>query len=335
MRVLSQLKNKNHRVMLLSAGVGATMICLQANNANAAAINVALANDSTTATTGNATNSGINPITYTPATSTIAAATGQTYDAADVNDSGTTWNSIESVSTAPTTASVGVTTVLYQTGLPLVDSSGATTPITLSVSAVEGNGKSDFIHTGHNDAAGPDTNSLAPSPANSTSSNGLDGYGGAGAAHAELMGSSWVANGASDGMSFTLNGLTPNGSYNFYVYAAGVSSGQGATFAMSAANGGASAIVNGDTTKEFRSVFMADGFTLVPAGESWNTLVGTADATGSLTFTALASETTGAVKPAVDGFQFQAVTSVTTPEPASLGLLAVGGLALLGRRRKA
>src|SRR6202012_2354087 len=78
MRVLSQLKNKNYRLMLLSAAVGATMICLQANHANAAAINVALANDSTTTTNTGATNSGITPITYTPPTATIAAAPGQT-----------------------------------------------------------------------------------------------------------------------------------------------------------------------------------------------------------------------------------------------------------------
>jgi hypothetical protein len=294
-----------------------------AGRANASAIDVALANFSTTTTTGNLTNSGINPITYTPVHVSIPVAPGKTYDAADLTDTGTTWNSLQTVSTVPTTVSVGVTQVLYEQNIPLVDSSGATTSVTLNASAIESNGKADAIHTGHNDAAGAGTDGLAPGPSTT-----LDGYGtDAGAAHLELMNTAWVANGAAEGVSFTLNGLTAGGSYDLYVYGAGIANGQGATFTMASANGSASASTNSSTSSAFRSVFQADGVTPVAAGESWNVLAFNADSNGSATFTALASETTGAVKPSIDGFQIDAV-----PEPASLGLIALGGLVL--RRRK-
>jgi PEP-CTERM motif len=320
-----QAKSSIHRVRSSTKVLAAMAIASAfiAGRAHASAIDVALANFSTTTTTGNATNSGINPITYTPVHVTIPVASGKTYDAADLTDTGTTWNSLQSVSTTPTTVSSGVTQVLYEQNIPLVDSSGATTSVTLNASAIESNGKTDAIHTGHNDAAGAGTDGLAPGPSTT-----LDGYGtDAGAAHLELMNTAWVANGAAEGVSFTLNGLTPDGSYDLYVYGAGTVNGQGATFAMAAANGGASATTNSSTSSEYRSVFAADGVTPVTAGESWNMLVGTADNSGSLTFTAMASETTGAVKPSIDGFQIDAV-----PEPGSLGLIALAGLAL--RRRK-
>jgi hypothetical protein len=143
----------------------------------------------------------------------------------------------------------------------------------------------------------------------------------------ELMNTAWVANGAAEGVSFTLNGLTAGGSYDLYVYGAGSANGQGATFTMASANGSATASTNSSTSSAFRSVFQADGVTPVAAGESWNVLAFNADNSGSATFTALASETTGAVKPSIDGFQIDAV-----PEPSALGLIALAGIAL--RRRK-
>jgi hypothetical protein len=213
--------------------------------------------------------------------------------------------------------------VLYEQKLPLVDSSGNATSVTMNVSAIESNGKSDYIHTGHNDAAGAGTDGLAPNPAYSSS---LDGYGtDAGAAHDELMNTSWVANGTAEGVAFVLNGLTPDASYDLYFYAAGSSNGQGATFAMAAANGGGTASTNSSATSAYRSVFQADGVTPVPAGESWNMIPFTADNTGSVSFTALASP--GGVKPAINGFQIDSV-----PEPSALGLIALSALAL--RRRK-
>lgn len=311
-------------VKLIAAAATAIGLSL-AGHARASAINVALANYSTSTTTHADTtdNSGIDPITYTPVQVTIPVAPGQTYDAADTADTGTIWNSLQSVNTAPSVASSGVTNVLYEQNIPLADSMGNATTVTLNVSAIEPDTKADYIHTGHNDGkTGAD--GLTANPASA-----LDGYGtDAGAAHMELMNTAWVANGKSDGMQFTLNGLAPHGNYTLYFYGAGTSLGQGASLTMDAANGGASAATNADTTSEYYSVFGADGITPVPAGESWNVLSFNADANGSATFSALASETTGAIKPSLDGFQIQ----TAVPEPASLGLLALGALAL--RRRK-
>ncbi len=197
----------------------------------------------------------------------------------DITDTGTLWNSIASVSTPPTSASsVAGQQVVYQTGIPLTDSSGAATSVTLNVSAIEGLAKSDFIHTGHNDAAPAGTGPNGSLPSNPAST--PDGFG-TGAAHNELMNTTWVANGATDGMAFTFNGLTPLAVYNLYVYGAGSVNGQGAAFALDPTNGGATGSTNSDTTNAYRSVFGPGGIDPAPEkGLSWNLLTGTADSSG-------------------------------------------------------
>jgi hypothetical protein len=323
------------------AGVLALAVCGvvgMTSHANAAAINVALANHSTTTTTTNAGNSTIDPVTYTPMHVNIPVAPGQTYDAADTTDVGTMWNSLQSVTTVP--AANGGTTpinVLYESAIPLVDSSGTATSVTLNVSAIEPAAKADSIHTGQQTAAG--TDGLLPNPGSTSAGTGANnGWGVSGSAQQELMGNEWISNGAAEGMIFSLSGLAA-GTYNIYVYGSGTNNGQGATFTLDPSNviTTAAATTNSNTASEFHSVFDSTGINPTPElGLSWNLLTGTVGANGILTFTATASETSGPVKPGVNGFQIDAVAGgVTTPEPASLGVLAIGGLSLLARRRKA
>jgi hypothetical protein len=339
MRVLPNVSINANSRLALSAAICAAVVCAQANLVHAAAINVALANHSTTTTTTNANNSTIDPVTYTPMHVTIPVAPGQTYDAADTTDTGTTWNSLQSVSTVPATNTSGANVnVLYQQNLPLVDSSGAITAATLNVSEILPNNKGDAIHTGQQTAAG--TDGLVPNPGSTAAGTGANnGWGTSGSAQQELMGNEFIANGSAEGMIFTLDGLTA-GTYNVFVYGGGTTDGQGATFTLDPSNvpaGGTAAVAtNSDTSNLYHSVFDSSGTNPTPEkGLSWNMLTATVGASGILTFSATASETTGAVKPAVNGFQIDAVAGVATPEPASLGVLAIGGLALLARRRKA
>jgi hypothetical protein len=224
-----------------------------------------------------------------------------------------------------------VQAVLFEQDLPLVNSANAATAVTMNVSLIESNGKTDFIHT-NGTAPAADSNGLGPNPSNSAAVTGTgpDGYGTTGASHEELMTPSWITNGAAEGYLITLNGLTPNGMFNLYVYGAGSANGQGGTFTLTdssgVATGGGSVTTNSGSTTLYKSVFEADGTTLVTAGESWNKIAAVADNTGSLSFEELFS--VSGTKPAINGFQIDAV-----PEPASLGLLALGGLGLLGRRR--
>jgi hypothetical protein len=330
---------RSRSTALAGAAVGtvAAAMCgtfISAGAARAASINVALANSTTAATTGNTSNLGINPISYTPKITSIPLAPSVNYDAADTHDSGTDWNSIQAVSTAPTSAATGVQNVLYEQNLSLVDSSGAATAVTLNVSAIESNGKADFIHPNGTVVTG--TDGLAPNPANSTpvTGTGPDGYGVSGASHNELMTPSWIANGAAEGFLFTLNGLAPFGSYNLYVYGAGSANGQGGTFTLTdssgVATGGGSVTTNSVAAALNKSVFGAPSGTgndpSTEKGLSWNVITATADSTGSLSFSELQSGDT--IKPAMNGFQIDAV-----PEPTSLGLMLLTGAGLLGRRR--
>jgi hypothetical protein len=116
--------------------------------------------------------------------------------------------------------------------------------------------------------------------------------------------------------------------FSLYVYGSGTTNGQGGVFTLAASNGGASATTNSSSTNRYLSVFAADGISPGPEkGLSWNLLSGTVDASGDVTFTE--TDNADLVKPGMNGFQLD----IAVPEPASLGLLALGGVALLGRRR--
>jgi hypothetical protein len=285
----------------------------------------------TTSNTGTG-NSGIVPVTYTPGTINIADASNTTipvtatYDAADTNDTGTLWNVLKSVNTALATNTSGsATTVVWEQNIPLVDSLGNSTSLLLTVSEILPNNKNDFIHETSQTAAGSD--GLSPNPLS-------------------LMGSEWTSNSTSEKLVFSLTGLTANAPFSLYVYGASnaTTKGQGGTFTLAAGNGGASATTNVGTgfvspsyANENFSVFDNNPtLSINPTPEqglSWNVVTGTADGTGTVTFTETPSESTGTlVKEAINGFQLDVSTSV--PEPTSVGLLGLAGLGLLRRRGK-
>ena len=296
-------------------------------------INVGLANNYTTTTTTNASNGGINPVTYTPAQVTIPDASASVnYDAADTSDSGTNWNSIQSVTTAPTSS---VSSVLYQQNLPLYSSVGDLTTAELNVTATEGPSKLDFIHATSNVPTTAGTDGLDPNPANSTylvSSVATNGNGYvASNVQRLLMGNEWITNSASDGIILEVTGLTAyvGDSFSLYVYGAGTANGQGGVFTLAAGNGGASASTNSSSTNRYLSVFDSTGTNPTPEkGLSWNLLTGTVDTNGDVTITESANA--DAVKPAFNGFQLDLAP---VPEPTSAVLLGASALGLLLRKR--
>jgi hypothetical protein len=342
------------------------------SHANAAAIDVALASGGVVQVTNpdvgavGANNHGITPFVYgasaagnyamtgtsggSPTTPvqlvTIPDAPSVNYDAADTTDSGTTWNSLQGVTTNLATNTTGVSYILEEQNVPLVDSTGATTGVTLNqyLRLPNNKGTADGIRLFANSTTlGSD--GLLPNPIgslNSASAAG-DGYG-VGASHKELMGTGWSLNGTTEGLGFTLMGLKPSTTYNLYLYSAGTTLGQGGNFTgvstiLTDANGnttggtvsGTAVQTNTTNASNFRSVFDSSGITPVPAGESWNILTLTSDGSGDLSF-ALTGDSTGGIKPILNGFQIDTATT-NTPEPASALLLGLGGLTLLGRRR--
>ncbi len=283
-------------------------------------IDVEMSNTGITNTPNTGGNLNITPVTYTPGTVNIPDAGTASYDAADTNDPGTTWNVLQFVNastalsnggTEATNTSGSTVTVLFEQNLPLVDSLGNATTVKLNVSSTVPNGKSDYIHGLSNAATAVGADTYNPNPI-------------------ALMGSAFDANSTTETMIFALAGLTPNATYNLYVYGAGNATtlAQGGKFSLGATNGGGSVTTNTTTGSEYYSVFQGAGSsTLTTAGTAWNEVTGTADGSGDLTLT-VAISVSGGSKPAINGFQIDAV-----PEPASASLLALSGLALLGRRR--
>jgi hypothetical protein len=292
-------------------------------------IDVGLAGTATaTVLGGPSANGGVTPITYTPTEVTVPVAPGQTYDAADTTDSGTIWNSIEGTTG---NASSSVASILYEQNLPLVSSTGAALSAELNYSALEGSGKSDYLHVNHN-IGRTGTDGLNPNPATSTYGASLVGDGYTNSATDQLvMGTTWITNSASDGLSFEVTGLTAyeGDSFNLYVYGAGTADGQGGTFTLASSNGGASAATNTSSSNIYMSVFDSTGINPTPEkGLSWNLLSGTVDSNGDVTFSELLS--VAGDKPAMNGFQLDLAN---VPEPTTLGLLCLGGIGLLARRR--
>jgi MYXO-CTERM domain-containing protein len=267
-----------------------------------------------------------------------------TFDAADKNDAGTMWNSLQAVSTNLAVATTATTYILYEQNLSLVDSNGNATGVTLNVYNRLPSSKLDGIHLGSQTAAG--TDGLNPSPLNNaaTPANANDGYA-TGTAHNELMGTEWIANGTSEGFAFTLSGLSPNTNYSVYVYGTGNNAvgGQGGRFEgastiLTDANGNTTGgtlnatnvTTNNDPANQYRSVFDATNSPDSEQGKSWNVLSLTSDANGQLSFVEDGKSPTGGIKPALNGFQIDATPA---PEPGMISLAALGALAMLRRRR--
>ena len=344
-----------------------------ASGAHAAAIDVALSSAAVVQVTNpdvtavGANNHGITPFVYGAATAgnyaetgtsggsptsavqltTIADAPGQTFDAADQTDSGNTWNSLQAVTTNLATNTTATTYILEEQNVPLVDSTGATTGVTLNeyLRLPSNKGTADGTRQFNNSTtAGSD--GLLPNPVNSLNSASAagDGYG-VGGSHRELMGTGWSTNGTTEGFGFTLMGLTPSTIYNLYLYSGSTTLGQGGNFTgvstiLTDSNGnttggavqGTAVQTNTSNTTNFRSVFDSTAINPVPEeGKSWNLLTLTSDANGDLSF-ALTGDSAGGVKPILNGFQLD-TPPAAVPEPASALVLGLSGLGLLGRRR--
>jgi hypothetical protein len=302
-------------IALASAGLCAS--------AGAAVINVQLSRTAGGDTTGNSTNNGIFAETYTPTQVTIPVVGSQTYDAADTTDSGTTWNSLKVPANKVSNSTGGNITTVYQQNLPLVDSGGNSTSALLDVSFTENNGKNDAISsTGLVAGTNPGTDGLSANPSG-------------------LMAQSWYDNGTSEIITFALHSLPASTDYNLYIYGAGQNVGYGGTYTVPAANqasgyntAAGAYSTEPSATSIYRSVFDASSNPVTEQGLTWTVLPVTSDANGNLTFNVNKDAGSG-IKGSINGFQLDSGGSIATPEPASLGVLAMGGLALLAHRRKA
>jgi hypothetical protein len=251
--------------------------------------------------TGDAANLGAAPATYTPSLATIAAAPGVKYDAADMDDSGTQWNVLLCPPTQVQVNGTGaIATVVFQKNLPLADSSGAATQVKLDLLYLESNNKSNGIHTAglpNEGAAGKD--GLEPNPE-------------------ALIKPSWIVGSTSDKIEFQLTGLTPNGTFDLYIYGAG-KNGNGGSFTLADTNQGtgynsADGAYTTESTKGsvYHSVFASGGTDPKPEeGKSWVVLPAAADAGGNLIFFVEHDHGTK-LKGSINGFQLQPVTPPTS-----------------------
>jgi hypothetical protein len=229
------------------------------------------------------------------------------------------------------TNSTGSTvTVTFQQNLPLADSLGNNTGVMLNVLATVPNNKSDGIHnSGLPLALGTGSDGLTANPV-------------------QVMGQSWSSNGSSETLIFQLTGLTPNFTFNLYMYGGGPNGGNGASFSLPASNrgegygsgtgwystagfgnNGAYLTVPGGSST-YHSVFSTSGGNN-PAPEqglAWVLLPSVADANGNLSVYVQEDNPTTS-KGYVNGFQLEPV-----PEPATLSLLGAAALGLLSRRRR-
>ncbi|HEX3355788.1 MAG TPA: PEP-CTERM sorting domain-containing protein [Tepidisphaeraceae bacterium] len=337
--------------------VGGVSSLMAAGHASAAAINVAFANNAVVqpnndATAFGANNHGITPFVYggsnvsVPLT-TIANFSGKTYDGADTADTGNTWNSLQAVTTNLAANTTGVTYILEEQNVPLVDSSGAATGVTLSqyLRLPNNKGTADGVRVFQNSTTAG-TDGLLPNPINSlnSSSSPGDGYG-TGASHLESMGTGWSLNGTAEGLGFTLSGLAASTQYVLYLFSGGTAVGQGGNFTgvTTLSTDPTTGVTTGGTltgtgvqtntvaASNFRSIVDGTGDPLPEQGKSWNALTLTSDASGNLSFS-LSGASAGGIKPIFNAFQIDTLS--TTPEPGSLALLGFGSLGLLARRKR-
>jgi len=287
--------------------------------------------------TGSPSNGDVVPLNYVPVQVTVADAPGQTYCDADTSDTGQIFNSLQ---TSSGNSGASVPSILFEQNLPLVSSTGAALSAELNVSVLEGSSsKFDFPHVTHNSnlgtsTTGTGTDGFNANPASSTYSGGSlvgDGYNNS-ASDQLSMGTEWVTNSTSDGFQFEVTGLTAyiGDTFKLYVYGAGSADGSGGVFTLAASNGGLSASTNSNTSAKYLSVFDSTGINPLPEkGLSWNVISGTVDTNGDVTFTESNNPSDGA-KASINSFQLDLAN---VPEPTTLGLLGLGGMGLLARRR--
>jgi len=120
------------------------------------------------------------------------------------------------------------------------------------------------------------------------------------------------ANRNNDSFTVTLSDLAINTTYDIVAYGAGDSGTQGSLFAGA---------LTGTTTGAQRTSYVS--------GVNYVRGLATSNGSGVLTFTVSSNGSTYSV---LNGLQIQDAPAI--PEPASLGLLGMGALALLARRRK-
>ena len=118
----------------------------------------------------------------------------------------------------------------------------------------------------------------------------------------------------------SISGLNTSLTYNLYLYNAwnNGTSGLGTTYTVSGATTPTSQTINPTSA----------GATFV-SGENYVEFTLSPNASGIITVDMISSDTTTSTQALLSGFQLQAV-----PEPAALGLLAIGGLGLLLLKRR-
>ncbi len=240
--------------------------------------------------------------------------------AADLADSGLYWNSLMCPTVATANTSGSQLTYTVEQNLPLVDSLGNASSITISsIQFSENNNKTDTIHqTGMVSGTNPGSDGLSANPS-------------------QLVGQSWFDNGTSEYMIFNLSGLTAGARYDLYIYGAGQNNGYGGTYTVPVANQGPGyvATANAYTTEPsstsiYRSIFDGTGSPAGEQGLTWVVLPVQADGSGDLSFNVNKDGLSG-IKGSINGFQLQ---PATVPEPGTLALLGLGAAVAAGGYRR-
>jgi len=150
-----------------------------------------------------------------------------------------------------------------------------------------------------------------------------------------LLGNAVVANGTSPNETFVLHNV-PAGTYQLYLYGANYNNDRGTLFAVSSgtADQGISGTLN---TNPSDNAAFQPGQTFVEGGNYVIFNGVHPDGSGNITITASPNPADGqgnsnmSGETDVNGFQ---LVTISVPEPASVGLLGIGALGLLTRRRR-